>query len=230
MRYIPVIVVLATLGACKDKGAPQPASGAGASAPTAALTSPDAATLAAPGPDSFTVRFTTSRGPFDVKVHRDWAPLGADRLYHLVGAGFYDGVRFYRVIEGFMAQFGSHGDPAVEQAWHDRAIADDPVRHRNERGVVTFATAGPNTRTTQIFINFTDNTRLDPIGFAPIGEVVNGMPVVDSLYSGYGEGAPAGQGPDQVRLAREGNAYLASQFPKLDYIVSARLVEEWGKK
>jgi peptidyl-prolyl cis-trans isomerase A (cyclophilin A) len=230
MRYLPVILTLAALGACKDKGAPQSPQRGGASAPSAALTSPNAATLAAPGPDSFTVRFTTSRGSFDVKVHRDWAPLGADRLYHLVGAGFYDGVRFYRVISGFMAQFGSHGDPAVEQAWHDLAIADDPVRHRNERGAVTFANAGPNTRSTQLFINFTNNNQLDKIGFAPIGEVVNGMAVVDSLYNGYGEGAPGGQGPDQGRIAREGNTYLTAQFPKLDYIVSARLVEEWGKK
>ncbi|HVT40846.1 MAG TPA: peptidylprolyl isomerase [Gemmatimonadaceae bacterium] len=227
MRYISAILALAALGACNDKGAPQPHSGTGASAPSAALVSPNTATLAAPGPDSFTARFTTSRGLFDVKVHRDWAPLGADRFYHLVDAGFYDGVRFYRVIAGFVAQFGSHGDPAVEQVWHDLRIADDPVRHRNERGTVTFATAGPDTRTTQLFINVADNSRLDKIGFAPMGEVVNGMSVVDSFYNGYGEGAPGGQGPDQGRLAREGNAYLTAQFPKLDYIVSARVFEEW---
>jgi peptidyl-prolyl cis-trans isomerase A (cyclophilin A) len=230
MRYIPVILALAALAACKDKGAPQPPSGGGAAAPSAGLLSPNAAALAAPGPDSFTVRFATSRGPFDVKVHRDWAPLGADRLYHLVDAAFYDGVRFYRVIPGFMAQFGSHGDPAVAQAWHDLSIADDPVRHRNERGVVTFATAGPNTRTTQLFINVADNNRLDKIGFAPIGEVVNGMAVVDSLYSGYGEGAPRGEGPDQGRLGRERNAYLTAQFPKLDYIVYARFLDRWRKQ
>ena len=230
MRHLPLLLVLAAIGGCKENADHASGMTDRSSTPASALRVPDPAKVAAVGPDSFAVRFTTSRGPFDVMVHRDWAPLGADRLYYLVGAGFYDEVRFYRVISGFMAQFGSSGDPAVAKSWADRNIADDPVRHRNERGALTFATAGPNTRTTQLFINFGNNQQLDGMGFSPIGEVVAGMSVVDSLYSGYGEGAPQGAGPDQGRLGREGNAYLAKEFPKLDYIVSARILGEWGKK
>jgi peptidyl-prolyl cis-trans isomerase A (cyclophilin A) len=221
MRTLSALLVLAAAVACGEKQA------ANASA---ALLTPDPVRLAAPAPDSFVVRVTTSRGPFDVKVHRDWAPLGADRLYYLIGAGFYDNVRFYRVISGFMAQFGASGDTAVARAWRDRRITDDPVRHRNERGALTFATAGPDTRTTQLFINYSNNQQLDGMGFAPLGEVINGMPVVDSLYNGYGEGAPGGNGPSQGRLQSEGNAYLIREFPKLDYIVTARVSQEWGKK
>jgi peptidyl-prolyl cis-trans isomerase A (cyclophilin A) len=220
MRSFPVLLMVVAAAACSEKPAQPPP----------ALLSPDPAKVAAPAPDSFIVRFTTSRGAFDVKVHRDWAPLGTDRLYYLVDAGFYDNVRFYRVIERFMAQFGASGDTAVARVWRDRRITDDPVRHRNERGALTFATAGPNTRTTQLFINFGNNQQLDGIGFAPLGEVVSGMPAVDSLYNGYGESAPGGQGPSQGRLQSEGNAYLLREFPKLDYILTARVTEEWGKK
>ena len=222
MRSFAAILAIAALAACADSAESDPSKADAAT--TATLRAPNTTKLAQPAPDSFTVRFTTSRGVFDVRVHRDWAPLGADRLYYLVGAGFYDGVHFYRVIEGFMAQFGAHGDPAVAKAWEDRRIADDPVRQRNERGMLTYATSGPNTRTTQLFINFGNNQQLDRMGFAPVGKVVNGMEVVDSLYHGYGEGAPAGQGPDQGRLQREGNAYLGHEFPKLDSIVSARIL------
>jgi peptidyl-prolyl cis-trans isomerase A (cyclophilin A) len=159
-------------------------------------------------------------------VHRAWAPLGADRFYNLVRSGFYDGTRFFRVLPGFMAQFGIHGDTAVTAAWRERRIADDPVRRTNLRGMVTFATAGPGTRTTQIFINYGSNDRLDGMGFAPFGEVVQGMDVVDQLYGAYGEGAPRGRGPDQYRLNLEGERYLARQFPKLDKINKAT-TEPW---
>ena len=170
------------------------------------------------------VEFDTSKGPFVIEVHRDWAPNGADRFYNLVKNGFYDNVRFFRVVEGFMAQFGINGDPKVSGIWREARIKDDPVRISNKRTFVTFATAGPNTRTTQVFISFSDNSNLDAQGFAPFGQVVSGMKVVDSLYNGYGEGAPGGRGPDQGRVQKEGNAYLASAFPNLDYVKKAAIV------
>src|SRR5436309_11866392 len=172
-------------------------------------------------PDSCRARLSTTQGDVVILVHRAWAPHGADRFYNLVRAGFYDGVRFFRVIPGFMAQFGIHGDTGVTAAWRPRVFPDDPVRHSNMRGMVTFATAGPGTRTTQIFINYGDNNRLDASGFAPFGQVVEGMDVVDKLYGGYGEGAPNGRGPEQYRLNVEGEKYLARQFPKLDKINKA---------
>ena len=177
-------------------------------------------------PERFKVNFDTSKGSFTIDVHRDWAPQGADRFYNLVKAGFYDDVRFFRVISGFMAQFGIHGNPAVQSAWRNANIKDDPVKQSNRRGYVTFATAGPNTRTTQLFINYRDNAALDKQGFAPFGEVTSGMSVVDKLHSGYGEGAPSGKGPNQGRLNAEGNAYLNKEFPQLDYIKSATIVED----
>ena len=174
-------------------------------------------------PEQFRVRFETSRGPFVVEAHRAWSPLGVDRFYHLARTGFYDGTRFFRVIDGFMAQFGISGDPRISAAWMDRVIRDDTVRHQsNLRGRVSFGTRGPNTRTTQLFINFRDNVSLDE-SYPPIGEVVEGMSVVDSLWKGYGEGAPAGGGPDQDRIVTEGEQYLAREFPKLDYIKTAKL-------
>lgn len=175
-------------------------------------------------PARFRVRFKTTRGDFVVEAVRDWAPRGADRFYNLVRVGFFDDVAFFRVLEGFVAQFGIHGNPRVSQAWRESAIPDDPRGQSNERGTVTFATAGPNTRTTQFFINFRDNRNLDGMGFTPFGRVVEGMEVVDRLYSGYGEGAPNGGGPDQGRAQSEGNAYFKSQFAKLDYIQQAALL------
>jgi peptidyl-prolyl cis-trans isomerase A (cyclophilin A) len=175
-------------------------------------------------PASYKVNFNTSKGDFVVQVHRDWAPNGADRFYNLVKNGFYDDVRFFRVIPNFMAQFGIHGNPSVMAAWRPAQLKDDPVKHSNVRGTITFATAGPNTRTTQLFINFRDNSSLDKQGFAPFGEVVKGMDVVDKIYSGYGEGAPRGRGPEQGRIQSEGNAYLTKDFPRLDYIKSATIV------
>ena len=174
-------------------------------------------------PATYTANFDTSKGAFVITVHRDWAPLGADRFYNLVKNGFFDDVRFFRVIEGFMVQFGIHGTPAIQAPWRNAPLKDDPVKQSNKRGYVTFATAGPNTRTTQLFINFGDNAGLDRQGFAPFGEVTKGMDVVDKIYSGYGEGAPRGKGPDQNRIQNEGNAYLTKDFPRLDYVKSATI-------
>jgi peptidyl-prolyl cis-trans isomerase A (cyclophilin A) len=179
--------------------------------------------LSETAPANFKANFDTSKGMIVIDVHRDWAPNGADRFYNLVKAGFYDDVRFFRVIPGFMAQFGIHGNPAVMSQWRGAQIKDDPVKQSNKRGFVVFATAGPNTRTTQLFINFGDNTGLDKQGFAPFGEVSKGMDVVDKIYDGYGEGAPRGKGPDQGRLQAEGNAYLMKEFPRLDYIKAATI-------
>jgi peptidyl-prolyl cis-trans isomerase A (cyclophilin A) len=176
-------------------------------------------------PAVYKVNLDTSKGPFVLEVHRDWAPLGADRFYNLVKNGFYDNARFFRVISGFMVQFGINGDPKVSAVWHDANIKDDPVRQPNQRGMITFATAGPNTRTTQVFINFADNRALDRMGFAPFGRVISGMDVVDALYSGYGEGAPRGNGPDQQRVQSQGNAYLTHDFAKLDYIKKATIAK-----
>jgi peptidyl-prolyl cis-trans isomerase A (cyclophilin A) len=194
--------------------------------PRAALTDPAIATATAP--NTYRVRFDTTKGPFVVEVHRAWAPRGADRFYNLVRAGYYDDVAFFRVISNFMVQFGINGDPRVNAAWRKARIADDPVKQSNVRGMVTFATSGPDSRTTQVFINFKDNSRLDGMGFAPFGQVVQGMSVVDALYSGYGEGAPRGMGPDQGRAQGEGNVYLRSSFPRLDYVKKARLVKASG--
>jgi peptidyl-prolyl cis-trans isomerase A (cyclophilin A) len=169
------------------------------------------------------VKFDTSKGVFVVAVHRDWAPNGADRFYNLVKNGFYDNARFFRVISGFMVQFGISADPKISAVWRQARIKDDPVKQSNGRGLITFATAGPDTRTTQVFINFGDNHGLDRQGFAPFGQVISGMNVVDALYSGYGEGAPGGNGPEQGRTQQEGNAYLISGFPKLDYIKTATI-------
>ena len=219
LYQIVSIIALAAVGASCTKAADTPAA---TSSSSAALDfhKPDAS-FAAQAPDSFRARFATTKGDFVIAVHRAWAPLGADRFYNLVRSGYYDGVRFFRVLPGFMAQFGIHGDTAVTTAWRERRIPDDPVRRTNVRGMVTFATAGPGTRTTQIFINYGNNDRLDGMGFAPFGQVVEGMEVVDSLYGAYGEGTPRGRGPDQFRLNVEGEKYLARQFPKLDKIKKA---------
>ncbi len=160
---------------------------------------------------------------FVVEVHRDWAPNGADRFYNLVKNGFYNDTRFFRVISGFMVQFGINGDPKLSQVWRDANIKDDPVKASNKRGNITFATAGPDTRTTQVFINFGNNAGLDDQGFAPFGQVISGMEVVDALYADYGEGAPRGDGPDQGLVQSQGNAYLKKDFPKLDYIKTATI-------
>lgn len=175
--------------------------------------------------DAYRVKFTTTEGDFVIEVHPDWAPRGAARFRELVESGFYDDCAFFRVLDGFMAQCGINGDPQVHAKWKDKTIPDDPVQESNKRGYVSFAMAGPDTRTTQFFINYGDNSRLDDMGFAPFGKVVEGMDAVDSLYSGYGEGAPQGNGPSQGRIQQQGNEYLKENFPKLDYIKTARLVD-----
>jgi peptidyl-prolyl cis-trans isomerase A (cyclophilin A) len=176
-------------------------------------------------PDVFRASFNTTRGTFVVEVHRDWAPNGADRFYNLVKLGFYDDTRFFRVIERFMAQFGISGDPAITSRWRTANIKDDPVKQSNVRGFVTFAqTSQPDSRSTQIFVNYADNSRLDQSRFAPFGQVVEGMRVLDELYSAYGEGRPQGHGPDQMRVEESGNAYLDEQFPKLDRVLVARVL------
>ena len=181
------------------------------------------AQLTEKAPASFKARFDTSKGPFVIEVHREWSPNGADRFYNLVKNGFYDDVRFFRVIADFMVQFGISGDPALNKVWAPARIQDDPVKQSNKRGFVTFAMGGPNTRTTQVFINFADNgkagARLDSQGFPPFGEVVTGMDVVDKLYSGYGEAAQK----QFMSIQSEGNAFLAKNFPKLDYVKKATI-------
>ena len=184
------------------------------------------ASVTAQAPARFTVILDTTEGEVRLNVTRAWSPNGADRFFALVRAGFYTNVAFFRVIEGFMAQTGIHGDPAVCAAWRSANIADDPPTQHNTRGMVSFATAGPGTRTTQFFINLVDNTRLDGMGFSPFAQVdAASMAVVDRLYAEYGEGAPSGRGPMQARMQREGNTYLRAEFPGLDYIRSARIAD-----
>jgi peptidyl-prolyl cis-trans isomerase A (cyclophilin A) len=182
-------------------------------------------TLSLKSPDTYRAKFATSKGDFVIEVHRDWAPNGADRFYNLVKAGYYNDVRFFRVVSGFMAQIGIHGKPELNAIWRNERIPDDPVVKSNTRGFVSFATAGPGTRTTQFFINYDDgNRRLDGMGFSPFGQVTSGMEVVDKLYAEYGEGAPRGRGPDQGRIQSEGNAYLMRDFPQLDYVKEATVL------
>lgn len=176
--------------------------------------------------DVYKVKFETSKGDFVVEVHPDWAPLGAAQFKEIVKDGVFDDARFFRVIEGFMVQFGIAGDPEVSTKWRGKQIKDDPNTQSNTRGMVTYAMAGPNTRTSQVFINFGDNSFLDNQGFSPFGKVVEGMDVVDSLYSGYGEGAPQGRGPSQGLIQSKGNEYLKKDFPELDYIKKATIVED----
>jgi len=175
-------------------------------------------------PSIFRVKFETTKGDFVVEARKDWAPKGAERFYNLVFNGYFTDIAFFRAIDGFMVQFGISGSPKIAQAWKDAVFPDDPVKQMNRRGNVSFATSGPDSRTTQMFINYADNFRLDTMGFAPFGTVVEGMDVVDALYKGYGEGAPAGRGPSQSRIQAEGNAYLRKEFPQLDYIKSASFV------
>ncbi|HEX6986713.1 MAG TPA: peptidylprolyl isomerase [Planctomycetaceae bacterium] len=174
-------------------------------------------------PDTYQVRFDTTAGPFVVEVKRELAPRGADRFYRLVKEGYYDDVRIFRVVDGFVAQFGMSGDPQTNAKWKDARFPDDPVKASNKKGTITFATSGPNSRTTQLFINLADNARLDQMGFAPFGEVIEGMDAVEKFHSGYGEA------PQQGRIAAQGNEYLDAQFPKLTKIKSARVVSENGE-
>lgn len=184
----------------------------------AALMPAFAADGAKPLPDVYKVKFETSKGDIVVEVHRDWAPIGAARFQELVEAKFFDECRFFRVVPNFVVQFGINGDPQTNVTWRSKRIADDPVKQSNKRGYLTFATSGPNSRTTQLFINLRDNERLDGMGFSAFGKVIEGMKVVDELFSGYGET------PDQGQIQSAGNAYLTKTFAKLDFIKTARMM------
>jgi peptidyl-prolyl cis-trans isomerase A (cyclophilin A) len=185
-------------------------------APRPSLLNP--ASLHAKAPAVFKAKFSTTAGDFTVEVHRDWAPLGADRFYNLVRNGYFTNAAFFRVVPGFVVQFGLSANPAVNKVWKDADIQDDPVVESNKRGFLVFATAGPNTRTTQLFINFGDNSRLDGMGFAPFGTVVEGMDVVDKIFPGYGES------PRQDLITDQGDTYLTANFPKIDKIKLAHVV------
>ena len=189
---------------------------AGASSPS--LLYP--ASLHAKAPAVFRARFTTTKGTFVVTVHRAWAPRGADRFYNLVRAGFYDGQRLFRVVPGFVVQWGISGTPKISKAWHNATIHDDPVRHTNAKGTIVFADAGPNTRTTQLFVNLAANTNLDSSGFAPFGVVTTGFSTLRHLYSGYGE-KPTGE---QAQMEQQGEPFFRKHFPKLDRILRARVL------
>jgi peptidyl-prolyl cis-trans isomerase A (cyclophilin A) len=199
------------------------------SSPPAHVTHPDLldpSKASAKAPDVFKAKFTTTKGDFVIEVHRDWSPNAADRFFNLVQMGFYDDTRFFRDVSGFMVQWGINGDPMVASKWMNAGIPDEPVKQSNTRGMVTFAMSGaPNSRTTQVFISFVDNSRLDAMKFGPFGKVVTGMDIVDSLYSGYGEGAPGGNGPNQGLIQSQGNAYLDAKFPKLDGIRHAEIMK-----
>ena len=207
----------------ESKKAPEPEPDQTILSPRVLLSNPGLADRQAP--DTFRARFETTRGAFVIEAVREWSPRGADRFYNLLRAEYYDRTAFFRVIKGFMAQFGIHSNPQIGQKWATAPISDDPVVKSNRRGYVTFAMAGPDTRTTQLFINYGNNSRLDRQGFPPFGRVLEGMSVVDALYSGYGDGPPGGQGPNQQMIRYQGNAYLKNQFPKLDYVKKAHLLE-----
>ncbi|MHB8754327.1 MAG: peptidylprolyl isomerase [Candidatus Acidiferrales bacterium] len=175
------------------------------------------ASLHATAPAVYDVKFHTTKGDFTMQVTRSWAPIGADRFYNLVEHHFYDGAAFFRVIQGFVVQFGINANPHISAVWQRADIKDDPVSQSNGPGTVTFATGGPNTRTTQVFISLVNNARLDAMGFAPFGKIIEGMDVVNQLYSGYGES------PDQGKIQSQGKVYLEKSFPKLDTIITARV-------
>jgi peptidyl-prolyl cis-trans isomerase A (cyclophilin A) len=191
-----------------------------AAAPAAGPNLLNPGSLKAKAPETFKVKMTTTKGDVIIQVNRAWAPLGADRFYNLIRGGFYKDAAFFRVIPGFVAQFGIPARPDVGKVWEEARIADDKVTQSNKRGTLTFATAGPNTRTTQIFINFRDNTPLDTQGFAPFGTVTEGMDLVDKFFSGYGEA------PNQGLITSQGKAYLDKSFPNLDRILSTTIVTE----
>jgi len=209
-------LVLAAVSGCATAGTTVPLA---PPAPVSVLLSPEV--LDVPPPPVFKVLFETTAGDFIVEVEEAWSPLGARRFYNLVAAGYYDGVRFFRVVPGFVAQFGIHPDPEVSAAWRGARIDDDSVSMSNVRGTLSFATSGPETRTVQLFVNLVDNGRLDASGFSPFGRVTGGMDAVDRIYGGYGEGAPRGNGPNQGRIQSEGEAYLEAEFPLLDKIIRA---------
>jgi peptidyl-prolyl cis-trans isomerase A (cyclophilin A) len=200
----------------RGRGTAAPSSAAASAAAKAKLKNP--AALKDVAPAEFRASFDTSAGPFVVLVHRAWSPKGADRFYNLVKYGFFDNNRFFRVMPNFMVQFGINGDPEIQGPWRETDFPDDPRKESNKRGTITFANRGPNSRSTQVFINFRDNAMLDPQGFTPFGEVVSGMEAVDKINAEYGER------PDQMQIQARGNAYLTPAFPKLDFVKKATIV------
>jgi peptidyl-prolyl cis-trans isomerase A (cyclophilin A) len=233
-KLFPSILILATLTltqmATRAAGAPQAASAQTRTANSAAHQTASSASLLNPAsfklqaPAVFDAKFTTTKGDFVVEVTRAWSPRGADRFYNLVKYHFFDGAAFFRVIQGFVVQFGINPRPDVARAWQSANIPDDPVTQSNTRGTLTFALAGPNSRTTQVFISLGNNANLDSMGFSPFGKITSGMEVVDKLYAEYGDGPPSGNGPDQGRIQTEGKAYLEKAFPLLDTIKTATIV------
>lgn len=214
MRKLALLVLLA---ACSKKPENPP--------PADPLFQPSHPEMNRTAPAEYRVKFETSKGDFVLRVVRAWAPNGADRFYNLAQRGFYDGCRFFRVVENFVAQFGVPGNPNLSGAWREATIPDDPRTQSNLKGTITFAKSDqPHSRTTQVFLNLKHNPQLDGMGFAPFGMVVEGIEVVDALYSGYGDGAPEGRGPYQSRVQTEGNGYLERDFPRLDFIQSARVI------
>ena len=219
---VPVIILIGVIAA-------------EACARRASITNPADKQFVATAPDSFDVDMQTTKGSLVVRVRRDWSPNGADRFYALVRHGYFTNVAFHRTMRNFVAQFGIHGDSLVNAVWSGKTIPDDPVRARNERGTISFARGGANTRSTQLFFNLVDNTpRLDTLngfGFPPIGKIIAGLAVIDSLNWEY-TGTRGGQtfpGPRQDSLRLQGNAYLYRSFPRLDYIVRARVMRSWRK-
>ena len=221
MKRLALFVMLVSMAACVSRFRPAP------------LTDPTDARFLTVAPDSFDVDMVTTKGTMVVRVRRNWAPIGADRLYALVRNHYFDSVAFHRTIRNFVAQFGIHGDTAVSRAWRGKSILDDQVKVVNQKGTLSYARGGPNTRSVQLFFNTVDNTpRLDTLntfGFPPIGQVIRGIGVLDSLnweYSGT-RGGQTFPGPSQDSLGRQGNAYLQRNFPRLDYILRARIARVW---
>jgi len=221
---VSALLMTGLTGVAEDKTETKaPETKPAASASSADLSDPSKFTEKAP--DTFKVKFDTTKGAFTVEVTRSLSPHGADRFYNLVKAGYFNDVAFFRVVSHFMVQFGMHGDPKINAAWGKSSIQDDPVKTSNTRGTLTYAMAGPNTRSTQFFINFKDNRNLDNMGFSPFGKVIEGMDVVDKINSEYGDmPQQGGSGPDPEHIGKEGNAYLKKNFPNLDYIKSATLL------
>ena len=221
MKRLALLVMLVSMAACVSRFRPAP------------LTDPTDARFLTVAPDSFDVDMVTTKGTMVVRVRRNWAPIGADRFYALVRNHYFDSVAFHRTIRNFVAQFGIHGDTAVSRAWRGKSILDDPVKVVNQKGTLSYARGGPGTRSVQLFFNTVDNTpRLDTLntfGFPPIGQVIRGIGVLDSLnweYSGT-RGGQTFPGPSQDSLGRQGNAYLQRSFPRLDYILKARIARVW---
>jgi len=220
LGYVGAVALLAACSGKEEGGEEQAASQA--APPVSPLTNPETPEMNQTAPDVYRVKFETSAGDFEIEVTRAWAPRGADRFYNLVKNAWYDENRFFRVVPNFMVQFGINGDPAISKWWRNARIADDPVTQSNKRGMITFATSGVDSRTTQVFISFKDNAFLDPQGFAPFGRVVTGMEVVDRLNGEYAEAPSKGQG--QMMIQTQGNAFLQANFPNLDYIKKASIV------